>query len=84
MKLFYVSVLSLLLFVCAGPKPFVKPIRGGTDGAALTFRGLPAPNLFTGGQNFHGKLEFNSLRGLEKSTETLLHLAQIFVERGKR
>ena len=65
----------------AGLKPFMKPIRGGTDGARLTFRGLPTPNLFTGGSNFHGKLEFNSRRGLEKSTETLLHLVQIFAER---
>lgn len=62
----------------AGLKPFVKPIRGGTDGASLTFRGLPCPNLFTGGQNFHGKLEFNSRRGFEKSTETLVNLVQIF------
>ncbi len=65
----------------AGLKPFMKPIRGGTDGARLTFRGLPTPNLFTGGSNFHGKLEFNSRRGLEKSTETLVHLVQIFAEK---
>ena len=65
----------------AGLKPFMKPIRGGTDGARLTFRGLPTPNLFTGGSNFHGKLEFNSRRGLEKSTETLIHLVQIFAEK---
>jgi tripeptide aminopeptidase len=65
----------------AGLKPFMKPIRGGTDGARLTFQGLPTPNLFTGGSNFHGKLEFNSRRGLEKSTETLIHLAQIFAEK---
>jgi len=62
----------------SGLKPFIKPIRGGTDGADLTFRGLPCPNLFTGGHNFHGKLEFNSRRGLEKSTETLVHLLEIF------
>src|ERR1044072_2361159 len=67
----------------AGLKPFMDPIRGGTDGARLTFRGLPTPNLFTGGNNFHGKLEFNSRKGLEKSTETLLHLVQIFAEKGK-
>jgi tripeptide aminopeptidase len=67
----------------AGLKPFIKPIRGGTDGSRLTFRGLPTPNLFTGGQNFHGKLEFNSRRGLEKTTETLLNLVQIFVEKAK-
>jgi tripeptide aminopeptidase len=67
----------------AGLKPFLKPIRGGTDGARLTFQGLPTPNLFTGGGNFHGKLEYNSRRGLEKSTETLVHLVQIFVEKAK-
>jgi tripeptide aminopeptidase len=65
----------------AGLKPFLKPIRGGTDGSNLTFRGLPTPNLFTGGGNFHGKLEFNSRRGLEKSTETLVNLVQIFAEK---
>jgi tripeptide aminopeptidase len=65
----------------AGLKPFMKPIRGGTDGARLTFQGLPTPNLFTGGSNFHGKLEFNSRRGLEKSTETLVNLVQIFAEK---
>jgi tripeptide aminopeptidase len=65
----------------AGLKPFLKPIRGGTDGARLTFEGLPTPNLFTGGSNFHGKLEFNSRRGLEKSTETLINLVQIFAEK---
>jgi tripeptide aminopeptidase len=67
----------------AGVKAFIKPIRGGTDGSNLTFRGLPTPNLFTGGSNFHGKLEFNSRRGLEKTTETLLNLVQIFAEKGK-
>src|ERR1043165_3836906 len=65
----------------AGLKPFLKPIRGGTDGSNLTFRGLPTPNLFTGGANFHGKLEFNSRRGFEKTTETLLTLVKIFAEK---
>jgi tripeptide aminopeptidase len=65
----------------AGVTPFTKPIRGGTDGSRLTFRGLPCPNLFTGGHEFHSKLEFNSRRGLEKTTETLVHLVQIFAER---
>ena len=67
----------------AGVKPFLKPIRGGTDGSQLTFEGLPTPDLFTGGHNFHGKLEFNSRRGLEKTTETLVHLVQIFAEKAK-
>jgi tripeptide aminopeptidase len=65
----------------AGVTPHSKPIRGGTDGSRLTFRGLPCPNLFTGGHEFHSKLEFNSRRGLEKTAETLLHLVQIFAER---
>jgi tripeptide aminopeptidase len=65
----------------AGLSPYTMPIRGGTDGSKLTFRGLPCPNIFTGGHEFHSKLEFNSRRGLEKTTETLVHLAQIFAER---
>jgi tripeptide aminopeptidase len=68
----------------AGVEPFIEPIRGGTDGSKLTFRGLPCPNIFTGGYNFHGKLEFNSRRGLEKTTETLVHLVQVFAERRQR
>ena len=65
----------------AGLKPSIKSIRGGTDGSNLTFQGLPTPDLFTGGHNFHGKLEFNSRRGLEKTTEMLIHLVQIFAEK---
>jgi tripeptide aminopeptidase len=64
-------------------KAELRPIRGGTDGSRLTAMGLPTPNLFTGGHNFHGKLEFNSRKGLEKSTETLVHLVQIWAEKGK-
>ena len=65
----------------AGITPFTKPIRGGTDGSKLTFRGLPCPNLFTGGHEFHSKLEFNSRRGLEGTTEMLVHLVQVFAGR---
>ena len=65
----------------AGVKAQLRPIRGGTDGSRLTAMGLPTPNLFTGGHNFHGKLEFNSRKGLEKSTETLVHLVQIWAEK---
>src|SRR4051794_7018122 len=67
----------------AGVPSELRPIRGGTDGSNLTARGLPTPNLFTGGHNFHGKLEFNSRLGLEKSTQTLLSLVQIWAERSK-
>jgi tripeptide aminopeptidase len=68
----------------AGLTPFTKPIRGGTDGSKLTFRGLPCPNIFTGGHEFHSKLEFNSRRGLEKTTETLVHLAQLVAKQVKK
>lgn len=67
----------------AGVKAELRPIRGGTDGSRLTAMGLPTPNLFTGGHNFHGKLEWNSRRGLEKSTETLVNLVQIWAEKGR-
>jgi tripeptide aminopeptidase len=67
----------------AGLKPHLRAIRGGTDGSRLTVRGLPTPNLFTGGHNFHGKLEFNSRRGLDKSTEMLVHLVQVWAEKGR-
>ena len=67
----------------AGIEAKIRPIRGGTDGSRLTARGLPTPNLFTGGHNFHGKLEFNSRKGLEKSTETLINLVQIWAEKSQ-
>lgn len=67
----------------AGVKAELRPIRGGTDGSRLTAMGLPTPNLFTGGHNFHGKLEWNSRKGLEKSTETLVHLVQVWAEKSK-
>lgn len=65
----------------AGINAQIRPIRGGTDGSNLTARGLPTPNLFTGGHNFHGKLEWNSRRGLEKTTDTLVNLVQIWAEK---
>jgi tripeptide aminopeptidase len=65
----------------AGVPSELRPIRGGTDGSNLTARGLPTPNLFTGGHNFHGKLEFNSRKGLEKTTATLVNLVQIWAEK---
>jgi tripeptide aminopeptidase len=67
----------------AGIEAKMKPIRGGTDGARLTFMGLPTPNLFTGGHNFHGKLEWNSRKGLEGSTAMLVNLVQIWAEKSQ-
>lgn len=58
--------------------PKVRPIRGGTDGANLSFMGLPCPNIFTGGHNFHGKLEFIPLESMEKAKEVILNIIQLF------
>lgn len=57
--------------------PKIKPIRGGTDGARLSFMGLPCPNLFTGGHNFHGKHEFIPLQSMEKAVATLVELVRL-------
>lgn len=58
-------------------EPIIKPIRGGTDGASLTFKGLLCPNLGTGGYNFHGRYECITIEGMDKSTEILLNICQI-------
>lgn len=64
----------------AGLEPRVKPVRGGTDGARLSFMGLPAPNVFTGGFNYHGRYEWVSLDGMNKSAEVLINLARKWAE----
>lgn len=64
----------------ADVKPLVQPIRGGTDGARLSFMGLPCPNLFTGGMNFHGKFEYCSLTTMHKAEQVILNLAQLWAE----
>ena len=64
----------------ADVKPLVRPIRGGTDGARLSFMGLPCPNLFTGGMNFHGKFEYCSLTTMRKAELVILNLAQLWAE----
>ncbi len=64
----------------AGVEPLVRPIRGGTDGARLSFMGLPCPNLFTGGMNFHGKYEYCSLDTMRRSVDTILNLIRLWTE----
>ena len=63
-----------------GIKPKVQPIRGGTDGANLSFMGLPCPNLFAGGLNFHGKMEFVPLENMEAASKVILNLVRLFTE----
>ena len=64
----------------AGIKPKVQPIRGGTDGANLSFMGLPCPNIFAGGHNFHGKYEYVPLESMEKASEVILNIIDLFTE----
>ncbi|MBQ6014972.1 MAG: peptidase T [Bacteroidales bacterium] len=63
----------------AGVTPKVQPIRGGTDGANLSFRGLPCPNIFAGGLNFHGKFEWVPLESMEKASQVILNILQGFL-----
>jgi tripeptide aminopeptidase len=60
-----------------GIKPIVKPIRGGTDGSKLSFMGLPCPNIFAGGMNFHGKYEFLPIPALEKASKVIVKIAEL-------
>ena len=72
---FYVVERAMKAMEKAGVKPVVQPIRGGTDGANLSFRGLPCPNIFAGGHNFHGKYEYVPLESMVKATEVVINIA---------
>lgn len=63
-----------------GITPIIRPIRGGTDGANLSFMGLPCPNIFAGGHNFHGKLEFVPVESMEKASGVILNIISQFAE----
>lgn len=65
----------------AGIEPDVSPIRGGTDGAQLSYKGLPCPNIFAGGENFHGEFEFISVQAMEKAVEVILNIIKIYQEK---
>jgi len=65
----------------AGLTPRWVPIRGGTDGSRLTEKGIPTPNIFTGGQNYHGTTEWLAVDGMNKSVDTVVHLARLWVEK---
>lgn len=64
----------------AGVKPKVQPIRGGTDGAQLSFKGLPCPNIFAGGLNFHGRYEFVPIPSMEKAEKTIVEIARLVAQ----
>ena len=77
---FFIVEKAIKAMEMAGIKPKVQPIRGGTDGANLSFMGLPCPNIFAGGHNFHGKLEYVPLESMEKASEVILNIIKLFAE----
>lgn len=77
---FFIVERAIKAIEMAGVKPKVKPIRGGTDGANLSFMGLPCPNIFAGGHNFHGKYEYVPLESMEKASEVILNIIKLFAE----
>lgn len=61
-------------------EPVIKPIRGATDGSQISYKGLPTPNVFTGGENYHGKFEYISVDNMEKATKVIIEIAKLFEE----
>ena len=64
-------------------KPIIKPIRGGTDGSQLSYKGLPCPNIFAGGHNFHGRYEYVPVESIMKATEVICKIAELTAEKAK-
>ncbi|MFS8629964.1 MAG: M20/M25/M40 family metallo-hydrolase, partial [Bacillales bacterium] len=64
-----------------GVEPVIKPVRGGTDGSQLSFMGLPTPNIFTGGENFHGKYEFISVQNMNKAVQVIVNISRLVAEK---
>ena len=77
---FFIVERAIKAIEMAGVTPKVQPIRGGTDGANLSFMGLPCPNIFAGGHNFHGKLEYVPLESMQKASKVILNIIQLFEE----
>ncbi|MBR3062137.1 MAG: peptidase T, partial [Exiguobacterium sp.] len=66
-----------------GIEPKIEPIRGGTDGSQLSYMGLPTPNIFTGGENYHGKFEYISVNNMEKATTVIIETLRTFAKRAQ-
>ena len=73
----YIVDLAKEAMTAVGVTPNVKPIRGGTDGARLSFEGLPCPNIFAGGENFHSRYEYLPVPSLEAAKEVILQIIQM-------
>ncbi len=73
----YIVELAKQALIESDVEPLIIPIRGGTDGSGLSFRGLPTPNLFTGGHNFHGKFEYIPVPSMEKAVDVIVKIAEL-------
>ncbi|MDD4645029.1 MAG: peptidase T [Bacteroidales bacterium] len=77
LPVYHIVELAAQAMKMAGVEPLIIPIRGGTDGSKLSFMGLPTPNLFTGGHNYHGRFEFIPVQSMKKATEVIINIARI-------
>ncbi len=81
-KMYIIDIAEQAMKDC-GVVPNIQPVRGGTDGARLSYMGLPTPNIFTGAHNIHGKFEFVPVQSMKKASDVIVRIAQIVGERGK-
>jgi tripeptide aminopeptidase len=77
---FHIVEIAEQAMLDCGVKPIIKPIRGGTDGCQLSYKGLPCPNIFAGGHNFHGKYEYVPVESMQKAMEVIVRIAEITAE----
>ncbi len=77
----YIIDIAKQAMIDAGVEPKVQPIRGGTDGAQLSFKGLPCPNIFAGGLNFHGRFEYVPILSMEKATDVIIEICKLVEKR---
>jgi len=80
---FHIVKIAEQAMIDSGIQPNIIPIRGGTDGSRLSYMGLPCPNIFTGGHNFHGKYEFIPLESMEKAVQVIVRIAELFAQSTK-
>ena len=80
-KVFYIVETAQTAMGALGIEPIIKPIRGGTDGARLSFKGLPTPNLFAGGHNFHGPYEYIPTASMEKAVMVVLKIVELYAHK---
>jgi tripeptide aminopeptidase len=77
MPVYHIIELAAAAMQTAGVEPVIIPIRGGTDGSKLSYMGLPTPNLFSGGHNFHGRFEFIPVQSMQKAVEVIVNIARL-------